>query len=106
MPDDSLDPYTTFMSEADRALYRQVSAGLDLEGEIKLLRVVLTHLAATLRDDDARVVRVVAALIRLVKTQKSQQSVLTELHRELLEAAEWVLEEAPPGALDAPTGGG
>lgn len=86
------DPYLDRLSPDDREAYRAASPDVDLSLEIRLIRTILSHLAANLPVNQKSMTPVLGVLVRAVSLQSKQSGAQSDLERELVEAAEKVLK--------------
>jgi len=86
------DPYARRLPADNLRDYHDVTADADLSLEIRLIRVVLAHLAGDVDENHASMARALQTLLRAVYLQANQRSGQSDMERVLDEAAADVVE--------------
>lgn len=84
--------YAEHMTPEDRATFMAVSNGVDLEYEIRLLRLIVTRLAGDVLGNLKLLMPVITALFRAISLQSKQERSGSEVEQSLRDGAETVLE--------------
>jgi hypothetical protein len=90
-PDDT--PSLAQLSPDNREVSLSASDGVDLDGEIRLLRLVLAYLSGDHQANHRAIMPIVAALVRAAGLQVKTEDGSSEIEQALLDAADAVLSE-------------
>jgi hypothetical protein len=91
-------PYASRLTEEDREIYESTTADLDLEFEIRLMRVALVKLSAEMKGNFRTMTAIFNALVRAVSLQATKLADANKAEEEMGQVSDQVLQSLQ-GAL-------